>query len=68
MVGHLNSQFNNIRHEFPLQLIWPLYSEIYVFFLKLCRPSEMPQSMASCRTLHCFIHVWWIYISLDGNF
>ena len=37
-------------------------------FLVLCRPSEMPQSMASCWTLHCFMHVWWIYISLDGNF
>ena len=37
-------------------------------FLKLCRPSEMPQSLASCWTLHCFMHVWWVYISLDGNF
>ena len=37
-------------------------------FLELCRPSEMPQSMDSCWTLHCFMHVWWIYISLDGNF
>ena len=25
MVGHFNSLFSDIRHEFPLQLIWPLY-------------------------------------------
>ena len=54
--------------KIPLQLIWPLYLGDYVCFLELCRPSEMPQSMASCWTLHCFMHVWWIYISLDGNF
>ena len=38
-----------------------------MFFLELYRPSEMPQSMASCWTLHGFMHVWWIYDSLDGN-
>ena len=68
MVGHLDHSLAISGMSFLCSLFGLFTLEIYVCFLKLCRPSEMPQSMASCWTLHCFMHVWWIYISLDRNF